>query len=188
MLQIVLASASPRRKELFSLLGYPFIVYPPRIEETISPDWPPHKISEELALQKAEALRPFFDKNLIVSADTSVILDNQIFGKPCTMEEAKDFLHLLSGRTHQVYTGVCILPPDHPPIQFSVRTDVTFFELSSEEIDAYVSTGEPMDKAGGYGIQGKGALLVKEITGDYYNVVGLPIALLSRQLTPFLAL
>lgn len=186
-MKIILASASPRRKELMALAGIPFEARPVDADETILCCTPPEGAVMMLATRKAQLAAEHFPDNLIIGADTIVAVGKHIYGKPDTSEEAFEMLSALSGKTHQVFTGVCIYTKSGHRNAFCTRTDVTFFPLSEEEIRAYIATGEPMDKAGAYGIQGKGALLVEKIDGDYYNVVGLPISRLVRELKSFKA-
>lgn len=186
-MKIILASASPRRKELMALAGIPFEARPVDADETILCCTPPEGAVMMLAIRKAQLAAEHFPDDLIIGADTIVAVGKHIYGKPDTSEEAFEMLSALSGKTHQVFTGVCIYTKSGHRNAFCTRTDVTFFPLSEEEIRAYIATGEPMDKAGAYGIQGKGALLVEKIDGDYYNVVGLPISRLVRELKSFKA-
>lgn len=186
-MKIILASASPRRKELMALAGIPFEARPVDADETILCCTPPEGAVMMLATRKAQLAAEHFPDDLIIGADTIVAVGKHIYGKPDTGEEAFEMLSALSGKTHQVFTGVCIYTKSGHRNAFCTRTDVTFFPLSEEEIRAYIATGEPMDKAGAYGIQGKGALLVEKIDGDYYNVVGLPISRLVRELKSFKA-
>lgn len=186
-MKIILASASPRRKELMALAGIPFEARPVDADETILCCTPPEGAVMMLATRKAQLAAEHFPDDLIIGADTIVAVGKHIYGKPDTSEEAFEMLSALSGKTHQVFTGVCIYTKSGHRNAFCTRTDVTFFPLSEEEIRAYIATGEPMDKAGAYGIQGKGALLVEKIDGDYYNVVGLPISRLVRELKSFKA-
>ena len=186
-MKIILASASPRRKELMALAGIPFEARPVDADETILCCTPPEGAVMMLATRKAQLAAEHFPDDLIIGADTIVAVGKHIYGKPDTSEEAFEMLSALSGKTHQVFTGVCIYTKSGHRNAFCTRTDVTFFPLSEEEIRAYIATGEPMDKAGAYGIQGKGALLVEKIDGDYYNVVGLPISRLVRDLKSFKA-
>lgn len=181
-MHIILASQSPRRQELMDQAGIPCTCCPADVDETITCCTPPDAAVITLAARKAQAVFDRYPDAVVIGADTVVALGKQLFGKPANPEEAADMLRTLSGRTHQVYTGVCIIGPDGCFTTFFEKTDVTFFSLSDAEINAYIATGEPMDKAGAYGIQGRGALLVKAICGDYYNVVGLPIAQLVRSL------
>lgn len=180
----VLASASPRRRELLSLIFPSFDVLSPDADETVPSGLPAGEVPELLARRKAESAQRFAGKRLIIAADTLVTADGAILGKPQSPEEACAMLRFLSGRSHRVYTGVCLRREDKSA-SFTQCTEVTFYPLSEGEIRLYVESGEPMDKAGAYGIQGKGALLVEKIEGDYFNVVGLPVARLSRELAFF---
>ena len=180
--EIFLASASPRRRELIAELGMPFVCASPDADETVPAGTAPMDAALLIAGRKAEAARsmPESAGRIIVSADTIVVADGIIYGKPADEADAAAMLHTLSGRTHQVMTGVCVVLPDGTCRSFCECTDVRFYPLSEEEIAAYIATNEPKDKAGAYGIQGKGKLLVEGISGDYCNVVGLPVARLSR--------
>jgi len=187
---IILASASPRRSELMTQAGFTFTVVPSSIEETIISDTP-DKIVEDLALQKANDVyrtvkREYGSSDFIViGADTIVCYNGEILGKPEDEQEAFDILKLLSNRTHQVYTGVAILYRCEGSKQtyfFNEKTDVTFCTINDYELKEYIETGDPMDKAGAYGIQGPFAKHVKGIQGDYFNVVGLPISRLYHEL------
>lgn len=179
---LVLASGSPRRKELLKLLTDDFSVEPADIDETVTKDIELIKFPEYLAIKKSRYIfeRSHFN-DTVIGCDTGVFIDGIMLGKPESENQAKEMLRLLSGRTHKVITG-CSIFHKGVNVSFSETTLVEFYPLTIEEIEAYVATGDPMDKAGGYGIQGKGATLVKSITGDYYNVVGLPIGTLNRQL------
>ena len=180
--RIVLASASPRRKELIKLIFEDFQILPAECDETLPEGINPKEAVEYLSKIKNEATRRLLtEKALVISADTVVAAENEILGKPVDKEDARRMITLLSGKTHSVYTGVTI-SDNEKEITFSEKTDVTFFALTEEEIESYISTSEPYDKAGGYGIQGKAGLLVEKIEGDYYNVVGLPVARLNREL------
>jgi len=186
---IILASGSPRRRELLSLLGLPFEVITSEADEDTPPDWTPERIVRSLALRKAEAVAASSNQQqnaVIVGSDTIVVLDGLVLGKPVDEQDSRDTLKLLQGRSHQVYTGIaCIgLPDGRTAVDHRVTT-VTMRGLSPEEIDAYVATGEPADKAGSYAIQGLGATLVDKIDGCYFNVVGLPVSLLSGMLSEF---
>lgn len=175
--KIILASASPRRREMFAGSGLIFSVKPADIEEVITNGPPPAELVKELALRKALTAASGETNAWIVGADTIVVLDDKILGKPSDSEDAKRILAMLSGRTHIVYTGFAILHlPGGERIVDYEATHVTFLPLSVEEIENYVSTGESLDKAGAYGIQKAGALLVEKVDGCYFNVVGLPIA------------
>ena len=178
--QLILASGSPRRRELLALFGHPFAVHPADIDETMDPGKKPYDEVARLSREKALAV-PREEGNAVIAADTVVVCDDRILGKPRSAEEAKKMLGLLSGRTHQVMTGCTVLYRDRAET-FTEVTQVHFRPLSQGEIDSYVATREPMDKAGAYGIQAAGALLVQGLTGDYFNVMGLPIAALARTL------
>lgn len=182
---MILASQSPRRIELMREAGFDTRVIPANIDETALPDEGPFDLVERLARAKAAAVAKEHAKEgePVVAADTIVALDGELLGKPTDEADARRMLHALSGKTHQVATGVCIVL-DGSAESFVDITDVTFYELTHDEIDAYVATGEPMDKAGAYGIQGQhGRMLVEKIDGDFYNVVGLPIAKVVRALS-----
>ncbi|WP_170007816.1 Maf family protein [Bacillus fonticola] len=180
---LVLASQSPRRKELLEQLQIPFIQQPADIEEVISPALHPTEVVQELALQKAQAVANKQSGDAIVlGSDTVVVLENEILQKPADEKEAYRMLRQLSGNTHTVYSGVAIVSARRPPVQFVQATEVTFYELTDAEISTYVRSGEPFDKAGGYGIQGAGLYFVQEICGDFYAVMGLPIAQTARAL------
>ena len=181
---IILASQSPRRRELLYQMGLTqFTIRPALGEEIADPGLTPALLVEALSCQKAEEVAGRSDPgDLIIAADTVVALDGAVLGKPADEEEAFRMLSLLSGNRHQVYTGLTVLRGEQA---FSVweETAVTFRSLTGEEIERYIATGEPMDKAGAYGIQGYGALLIEGITGDYYNVMGLPVCRLGRILS-----
>ena len=178
---IVLASNSPRRKELLRLISPSFIIEPADIDESRAENVPLDCVPEYLALKKAVQVSKNHPGDTVIGCDTGVFIDNLMIGKPGTEKTAFEILKMLSGKTHRVITGCAIIRGEQK-LTFSQTTAVEFYPLSDEEINAYVATGETTDKAGAYGIQGKGALLVKEIRGDYYNVVGLPVALLNRKL------
>ena len=180
----ILASASPRRRELLALLGHPFEIHVPRVEERVDPLWTAAEAARNLAQQKALDVSASFPGACVIAADTIVEIDGILLGKPVDAADAARMLRLLSGREHRVVTGVCLQLGSRERV-FSRETLVRFYPLSGEEIAAYVRSGEPMDKAGAYGIQGRGALLVEGITGDYFNVVGLPVAMLAREIAPF---
>ena len=182
-MNVVLASASPRRKQILEGAGYFVTVRVSEADETLPPDITPEKAVELLASVKAHAVERNEDE-LIIAADTVVVLDGEILGKPRDEDEAFRMLSSLSGRRHTVYTGVCIIYNEKEEI-FSDSTEVEFYPLSPDEITAYIKTGEPMDKAGAYGIQGKGCLFVKGIVGDYFNVMGLPVALINQKIKVF---
>lgn len=176
---MILASASPRRRELIQLLSRPFEVRTAGVDETLPQGISPKEAVAYLSRIKAQ---PFCGKaEYVIGADTVVALGSQILGKPADQDNAFHILQLLSGKTHKVFTGVTVINYDKI-YTFTTQTDVTFYDLENAQIQAYIATGEPMDKAGAYGIQGKGSLLVKEICGDYFNVVGLPVSRLGRVL------
>jgi len=178
---LVLASASPRRQELISVITKDFIVCPANTDESYDENVPVSSVPELLAVRKAAVVSKDYPDDTVLGFDTSVIVDGKILGKPTDFEDAKRMLNLLSGKTHQVITG-CAIFKKGKTLSFSQTTDVTFYPLSEKEIEDYVATLEPMDKAGGYGIQGYGSLLVKEINGDFFNVVGLPVGKLNKML------
>ena len=181
---MILASASPRRRELLLLAGFDFSVETAAVEETYDPALPPAKIVMHLAAVKSAPVAARHPDELVIGADTVVVLDETILGKPHSEEEAKAMLRRLSGRVHQVYTGVC-LRRGEKSICFHECTLVRFKPLTEAQIAAYVATGEPMDKAGAYGVQGKGCVLVEGIQGDYFNVVGLPVSRLYDEILEF---
>ena len=179
---IILASQSPRRQELLKLITSDFKIKVSNVDETLPDKITPKEAVMYLSKIKAE---PFADgDDIVIGADTVVALDGKILGKPKSEENAREMLRFLSGRTHSVFTGVT-LASDKKTKTFAVETKVKFFELTNEEIDAYIKTKEPFDKAGAYGIQGYGSLLVEKINGDYFNVVGLPVSTLARELKAF---
>lgn len=179
-MQLILASASPRRRELLSLFGIPFTVRAADIDETMDPGRNPY--DEVARLSKAKALAvPREDTDVVVAADTIVVINGRVLGKPHTPQEAADMLRLLSGKAHQVMTGCTVLRGDRAET-FTEVTDLHFRPLTDREILRYVATGEPMDKAGAYGIQGGAALFCEGMNGDYYNVMGLPVCRLGKVL------
>lgn len=179
-MKLILASKSPRRKELLGMLCPDFRVEVQQADETIAPGTPPQEAVEQLARRKARAVMAG-PGEAVIGADTIVVLDGRIMGKPADEADAKHMLSALQGRSHSVFTGVCVRD-GQKEVARVCETQVEFAPMTDEEIDWYVSTGEPMDKAGAYGIQGLGGLLVREIRGDYYNVVGLPISCLYDML------
>jgi septum formation protein len=179
--KILLASASPRRRELLERIGYILEICPSDVDETPFPDEDPVDFAERMAAAKAAEYSGQAKKDLLVAADTVVHLEGEILGKPKTQTDAVRMLERLSGRTHTVTTGVCV--GRRLRKIFSVSTEVCFRHLKAEEIQAYVATGEPMDKAGAYGIQGQAAGFVLTVTGSYTNVVGLPLAEVVRALS-----
>lgn len=184
MAEIILASASPRRKELLETAGLSFTVKVADVEEIIEENMSADAVVRSLALQKAAAVAKDNADAVVIGADTVVVLDGEILGKPKSKENAVELLMKLSGRSHTVYTGVAMIQGEKIK-NFSEATEVEFYSLSEEEIEAYVATGEPMDKAGAYGIQGRGCVLIRKINGDYFNVVGLPVSAVYRELRDF---
>jgi septum formation protein len=184
MKRLILASSSPRRYELLSLTLLPFETYPSTLEEKMDINLTPSQLVESLAEQKASDVFANNPDDVILGADTIVVFGNERLGKPKNEQEAAKMLRMLSGQTHDVYTGVCIMDQEKKRL-FSVRTSVTFYSLDEKTISWYISTGEPFDKAGSYGIQGSGSLLVEKIHGDYFSVVGLPVSRVARALNDF---
>jgi len=176
---LILASGSPRRRELLARLGLRFVVRPVDVDETPRPEESPlsyvRRLAETKAIDRAES------GELVLGADTVVVLEERLLGKPTDRDDARRMLRDLSGRDHLVYTGVAAWEPASERLECDVAaTQVHFADLSEEEIDWYVATGEPLDKAGAYAIQGLGSLLVESITGNHSNVVGLPVPLVYR--------
>lgn len=185
-MNVILASQSPRRRQLLEQMGFTnFKVCPAKGEETAGPGLTPARLVEVLSRQKAaEVAAGAAEDDLVIAADTVVSIDGRVLGKPHSTQQAAQMLADLSGREHTVYTGVTVRRGDQILTRHEA-TQVRFRPLTEEEIAAYVATGEPMDKAGAYGIQGRGALLVRGIDGDYFNVVGLPVCLLGQMLLRF---
>jgi septum formation protein len=183
MTDILLASQSPRRRELLHRMGLSrFRVLAPEIDEGMDRALPPAELVRRISAEKALAAQAQADHpDIVIAADTVVALDDLVLGKPADEADAGRMLSALSGRRHQVYTGLTVLRGD---ARFTLAecTHVTFRPLSDREIAAYIATGEPMDKAGAYGLQGYGALFVEKIEGDYYNVMGLPVCRLGQVL------
>ena len=182
-MQLILASASPRRKELLGLFHIPFTIRVADIDETMDHTKSPFDEVARVSALKAKAVERQED-DIIIAADTIVVCEGKVLGKPRDAAEAVEMLQLLSGRDHQVMTGCTVLKGDRAET-FTEVTDLHFRELSRKEIENYVASGEPMDKAGSYGVQGKGALLVEKLDGDFFNVMGLPVLRLSRMLEHF---
>ena len=179
-MEVILASQSPRRKELLGLFHIPFTIRVSDADETMDPNAP---AAEQVALvsrRKAEAV-PRDKDDVVIAADTIVVCQDQILGKPREAADASRMLHMLSGRDHQVMTGMTVLRGDRCAVCTEI-TDIHFRELSDREIQAYIRTGEPMDKAGSYGIQGGAALFAERLVGDYYTVMGLPVCRLGQLL------
>ncbi|MCL2055154.1 MAG: Maf family protein [Oscillospiraceae bacterium] len=183
-MRMILASASPRRHELLKYIIPEFEIIPADIDETLPNHIPLNEAAEYLAVKKAAYIAKREPGNLVIGCDTVVIIDDVILGKPTDESDAVRMLRTLSGRSHRVITGVCIFGKGES-MSFSALTEVSFYPLTDSEIKGYIKTGDPMDKAGSYGIQGAGAFLVSGIKGDFYNVMGLPIARLKRELELF---
>jgi septum formation protein len=181
MRRLILASGSPRRKELLTRVSLSFNISVSEVDENVSPENTPEEAVQMLALRKARDVAVKFPDCVVLGADTVVTIDRQILGKPKNRADALTMLSMLSGRIHTVFTGVAIVTPAEAR-SFFETTSVLFWDLTEEEIEDYIATGESFDKAGAYGIQGIGATLVKEIHGDYFNVVGLPLARTVRAL------
>lgn len=183
-MELILASASPRRKELLEKIGLPFTVQPAKGEERITQK-SPAAVVMELSRQKAEEIAAAQTEDcIIIGADTVVAKGDKIMGKPKDAADAKQMLRSIADDCHQVYTGVTLIRTGaHPQsVTFQEKTDVFLYPISDAELDAYIASGDPMDKAGAYGIQGDFAIYVKRIAGDYYNVVGLPIGRVYQEL------
>lgn len=184
MTPFILASASPRRSGLLKNLGYAFTVQPADTDESLPEGIEPPQAVRMLAARKAETVRSQNPEAVVVAADTLVFLDGRALGKPRDAHHARAMLQSLSGRRHEVLSGVAVLQGARRDV-FYERTAVTFYDLSDQAIEWYLKTGEPFDKAGAYGIQGYGSLLIKKIDGDYFNVMGLPVARLARVLAGY---
>lgn len=186
MKKIILASQSPRRKELLELLNIPFVVHPSNIEEVVNEESYPFQVVESLALQKANDVASNYHNGIIIGTDTIVVYEHNILGKPKDENDAFEMLKLLQGQAHEVYSGLAIIDADTGKSIVSHRvTKVFMYPLSDDDIVFYLNTKEPLDKAGSYGIQGVGSIFIEKIEGDYFNVVGLPLSLLRKQLLEF---
>lgn len=174
-LNIILASTSKRRVDMLKELGVNFISVSPNFDENLIKIKDPKKYVETLAKCKAESIQNV-ENSIIIAADTIVYLDGEILEKPKDKDHARQMLKKLSNNTHTVYTGVCIKGPDGESHTFYEKTRVTFAEISENEIEKYINTNEPFDKAGGYGVQDKGKVFIHKVHGDFFNVVGFPIA------------
>ena len=175
--KVMLASGSPRRREIMTAVGWPFEVRTPDVDESVRPGEDPVDYVQRLAQEKALAVTEQIETGLVLAADTTVVIEREILGKPEDDEDAKRMLRLLSGKWHEVLTGVSLVRVNGPTVTSFERTRVRFAAMTEEEIDWYVSLGEPLGKAGAYGIQGPAALFIEEIEGDYLNIVGLPVRL-----------
>lgn len=186
MKQIILASTSPRRKELMGKLGIPFVVKPSEYEENMKLKIPPKKLAKFLSLGKAKALAITNPNSIIIGADTFVVLGQKLLGKPHNEAEAKAMLKKINGKTLSIITGLSVLDSDTGRVvSQSTETKVFIKKLSKTEIENYVKTGEPLDKAGAFAIQGIGSLIVKKISGDYLGAIGLPLGVLAEELKKF---
>ena len=180
-MQLILASQSPRRRELLGLFRRPFVIRVADIDETMDENLPPFDEVARVSRAKAQAI-PREEDDIVVAADTIVVCAGRTLGKPRSEAEAREMLRLLSGRDHQVMTGMTVLRGEKA-VSCTEVTDIHFRELSDKEIESYIATGEPMDKAGSYGIQGGAALFAQRMVGDYYNVMGLPVCRLYEILS-----
>lgn len=184
--RIVLASASPRRRELLALTGLEFTVDAGEYQEEMDGRLVPHELARHLSRKKAEAVSGKYRNAVIISADTFIVYKGDFLGKPRNRREAKTMLMKLNGKSHSVVTGFTILDTGiRKKISRSVETKVNFRKLTVKEIEAYVKSGEPLGKAGAYAIQGLGSIIIKKIEGDYFNVIGLPLSALAEELKKF---
>ncbi|HEU4507156.1 MAG TPA: Maf family protein [Pyrinomonadaceae bacterium] len=183
--KLVLASSSPRRTEILERAGWPHEVMVAGIDESVHPDEDPATYVQRLARSKAEAVVQRLESGLVLAADTTVVIANQILGQPQDEADAKRMLDLLSGKWHEVLTGVALVRVGGESRVAYEQTRVRFAEMSEAEIDWYIASGEPFGKAGAYGIQNKAALFIEEIQGDYFNIMGLPIRLVYELATDF---
>lgn len=181
---LILASGSPRRAEILQNAGFDFHIRPADVDEALPAGTAPADAAYELALRKARAAAKLYPEDVILASDTLVSPGNTILGKPRDAADAARMLRLLSGRTHTVYTGVCVCAAGRERCEV-VPTQVEFIRLTDDQIARYIATGEPMDKAGAYGIQGRGCLFIRRIDGDYYSVMGLPICRTAQILEEF---
>lgn len=184
MEKIVLASGSPRRKEILEKYNIEPIIVPSKITETINKDEDPYQIAMSLAFNKALDVSKGYVNNIVIGADTIVVYKGMVLGKPKDEQEAFYMLSMLSGNVHDVITGISLIKGDLKIVDYE-KTKVKFKVLSKDRINAYINTREPMDKAGAYGIQGKGAILVENIDGCYSNVVGLPLSKIDKLLNKY---
>lgn len=183
---LVLASSSPRRRELLHTLGIPFTVQTSDVDETTAPGLSPREVVEELAVRKAQVVASSLTEGVVLGSDTIVVWEGQILGKPADEADAFHMLSMLQGREHTVYSGVALIDAASGRVEVShSHTQVWIRPLSQTEIESYIATREPMDKAGSYAIQGIGATIVEGITGDYFTVVGLPLCLTANMLSRF---
>ena len=186
MKKIILASVSPRRKELLEKIGLKFEIEPGDCEELADTDLETHEMVQKLSREKAEVIARKYHNAIVIAADTVVLLDDKVLGKPHSQAEARKMLRLLSGKSHVVITAFTIIDTDKKrTLSKSVETKVYIRKLNHREIAAYVKSREPLDKAGAYAIQGLGSAIVERIEGDYFNVVGLPLSALAESLKEF---
>ncbi len=179
--QVILASASPRRRELLQKVFPAFDVMPAEVEEIVPEGISPREESEYLAMIKARPLAQQYPEALVIGSDTTVLVDDVVLGKPRDAEEARAMLRMLSGRSHTVCTGVCLLYKGQM-VRFTESTEVEFYPMTEAEIEAYVASGDPMDKAGAYGIQSGAGIYIKGIRGDYDTVMGLPASRIYQEI------
>ena len=183
MKKLILASASPRRQDLMNQIGLPFRVMVSNVSEDITQELLPEDLVEKLAILKARDVAKDIKEGIVIGADTIVVNKGNVLGKPSSPKQAVEMLEQLSSTTHQVITGVAVIEKESgKEVVFHETTQVSFKELTTGQIDRYVATGEPLDKAGAYAIQGLGAIMVEGIQGCYFNVVGLPLARLAKEL------
>lgn len=186
MKSIILASGSPRRSMLLKQLGLKFAVDPSNIEEKIDCKLPPHDLARSLSLQKAEKIATKYTNAIVIASDTFIVINGEILGKANTRKEAQKMLEKINGKSHLVITGFTIIDTDTKRIvSGSAATKVFIKKLTEEQINNYIDSGEPLGKAGAYAIQGIGAIIVEKIEGDYFNVVGLPLSVLTVELEKF---
>jgi septum formation protein len=178
---IILASSSPRRRELLSMIGLNYVIETSGEEEVQPHGLPPAEFVKTLALQKAQPVADLHPGDCVIGADTIVYLEGDILGKPHTPDVAKAYLRRMQGKQHVVFTGVAVLKNGKVDVRHC-ETTVTFAPMTPREIDAYVATGEPLDKAGAYGVQGPGGIFVERVEGNYFNVIGLPLPMLYNML------
>lgn len=186
MKKIILASTSPRRKEIFEKAGIPFEFEASDFEEDMSLNLPPVELAKQLSLGKAKAVAEKYHDAIVIGADTFIALNGKVLGKPKTEEKAREMLNVMSGRSHSVFTGYTIIDTKTgKTVSKVIETKVFFKELSKDEIDGYIQSGEPLDRAGSYAIQELGAIFVEKIEGDFFNVMGLPLCALIEDLKSF---
>ena len=178
---IILASSSPRRRELLSMIGLNYVIETSGEEEVQPHGLPPAEFVKTLAQQKAQPVADLHPSDCVIGADTIVYLEGDILGKPHTPDVAKAYLSRMQGKKHVVFTGVAVLKSGKVDVRHC-ETTVTFAPMTTREIDAYVATGEPLDKAGAYGVQGPGGIFVERVEGNYFNVIGLPLPMLYNML------